>query len=1473
MKTSLRKALIGAFSFAVALVASQTSQGQVTLPSTSPYSENFNTAPGASGTAYPAGWSSYDGTTVDNTMLVGNSASVSGGNYNFASRIGILGSGSSFSPGSIVLRLANTTGKTGLKISYDVVKIREQARSNSFNLEISTTSATAGFTPVTGGTYASGTIAEGTSTAYNNVSLAGIDNTSSNVWIRWSYTEISGSGSRDGIALDNVSLSWGAGTPVVTTVAANAITASSATIRGTVNANGQTVAASFNWGTTVSYGNSIAATPASVTGSSATNISATLASLLPNTQYQYRAAGTVGTTPTNGANAAFYTLANVPGILTVGNPTITTLDVTLTATTQNSNPATTTFAIRENGGSYIQADGSLGISPVWRTAAQWATVTVTGLDDDTTYTFSVKARNSAAVPVETAFGSAASGMTLLNTNPTLTGTSLTAFGNVCINTSSTANSFTIDGINLTTDELTVGPLAGYAFSTIAAGVYTDSLTIMPSAGTFSQIVYVQFGPTAATNYDGNIPVSGAGAPTISVSASGTGINTLSTTTTATATGLTASTAEVSGAVTAQGCSAITERGIVYSTVANPAIGGTGVLQLTDTTPGTGSFSVALSGLTGGTIYHTKAYSINGGGISYGAELTFTTTDVLAPVATPATAITHNSFTANWDASEGAAAYRLDVSESATFGNSAPATDLFFSEYVEGSSTNKYLEIFNGTGTSADLSDYRVKLYSNGSNTATGTSNDVQLSGTLASGSTIVLKSNTATIYTGAATVVASVNFNGNDAIALYKISTASNVDIIGRIGEDPGTAWTGTTNSTLDKTLVRKATVTSGVAINPASGFPTLETEWDVLAQNNVTNLGTHAFSGVSPSFVAGYENLLVAGTSQAVTGLTPSTNYYYRVRAVAGNTSTNSNTITVSTIINTEPTLTVTPLAGFDSVCMDTVSASNPMTISGINLTNEDVTVGPAEGFSFSDSETGTYSSTLVLPQVGGTFSQTVFVRFEPTDAIAYESTVAIAGGGATSIATTATGEGLNTTPTVTASAGSPSATVVEVTAEVTAQGCSGLTERGFVYGTLSNPEIDGAGTEQIIDSATTTGTFGAEISGLQAETTYYLRAYAINNGGTSYSDEIAFTTAHVAAPLATAATSIGTDRFTANWNASEGALSYRLDVSESATFGTSVAAADLFFSEYTEGSASNKYLEIYNGTGAAVNLSDYRVKLYSNGSSTAIGTANDVQLTGMLANGSTLVLKNSAATVYTGTATIAASVNFNGDDAIALYKISTASNVDIFGRIGEDPGTAWTATGTSTLDKTLVRKSSVTGGVTVNPAAGFPTLATEWEVLAQNDVTNLGAHAFAASIPSFVPGYEDLTVEDYLQEVTGLNPGTTYYYRVRAVAVTASVNSNIISVTTDGTAAKTALKTNGFGKTATDVVAYKKDNALTINSTGSEIRSVMVYDLTGKLLFASDKYHDKQITVSDLHLSNQIIIVKVGTLSNGTVTSKVAF
>lgn len=228
-----------------------------------------------------------------------------------------------------------------------------------------------------------------------------------------------------------------------------------------------------------------------------------------------------------------------------------------------------------------------------------------------------------------------------------------------------------------------------------------------------------------------------------------------------------------------------------------------------------------------------------------------------------------------------------------------------------------------------------------------------------------------------------------------------------------------------------------------------------------------------------------------------------------------------------------------------------------------------------------------------------------------------------------------------------------------------------------------------------------------------------------------------------------------------------------------TEAATGDLFISEYIEGSSNNKAIEIYNGTGAAVNMTtgNYVLQLYSNGAATASASVN---LTATIADGDVYVISNSSATNATIIAqsdlTSSTVINFNGDDAVVLRKGgATGAIVDVIGQIGTDPGTQWGSGLTSTLDHTLRRKSTVCAGDT-NGADAFDP-ATQWDGFAQDDTANLGAHTAACG----GAGALNLSVTDVTQAES--NAGTTFTFTVNLSAPAPSTVTFDIA-TADGTA-----------------------------------------------------------------------------------------
>ena len=282
-------------------------------------------------------------------------------------------------------------------------------------------------------------------------------------------------------------------------------------------------------------------------------------------------------------------------------------------------------------------------------------------------------------------------------------------------------------------------------------------------------------------------------------------------------------------------------------------------------------------------------------------------------------------------------------------------------------------------------------------------------------------------------------------------------------------------------------------------------------------------------SFVSGYNNLTVSGTTQSVTGLSANTTYYYRVRAVnSGGTSGNSNTITVLS-------LPATPTANAASAITNTGFTANWSSVSGAASYRLDVsTVNTFASFvsGYNNLTVSTTSQT-----VSGLSANTTYY---------YRVRAVNSGGGITSNSNV-----IN--PMTATAAPSANAATALATTSFTANWASVSGASGYRLDvSIVNTFASFVGS---YNNLTVTGT-SQSVTGLSAGTTYYYRVRAVNSAGTASGNSSTITTVTVpAAPGATEATAATTTSFTANWGAVTGATGYRLDVSTSNTFSSYVS------------------------------------------------------------------------------------------------------------------------------------------------------------------------------------------------------------------------------------------------------------------------------------------------------------------------------
>ena len=235
-------------------------------------------------------------------------------------------------------------------------------------------------------------------------------------------------------------------------------------------------------------------------------------------------------------------------------------------------------------------------------------------------------------------------------------------------------------------------------------------------------------------------------------------------------------------------------------------------------------------------------------------------------------------TLQWISDPLATQYRLNVYQGAQ-----SAGDLIISTYVEGSSWNKAVELYNGTAKTLDLSHYWLQKQSNGAGPFMST---LRLSGTLAPGKSYVIAHKQA-----AADLIAKANlltdsllqYNGNDAIALVRSGVT--IDMVGQANAGADVMWG------VDITLQRTIYVT-----HPSSTFN--PAEWNTLPTDSYSMLGSHqmVFTLGEPFYIL--QNAIVGlNTSYPIQNLVPNNAYTYSVESMrSGVIATAINTMQLHT-------------------------------------------------------------------------------------------------------------------------------------------------------------------------------------------------------------------------------------------------------------------------------------------------------------------------------------------------------------------------------------------------------------------------------------------------------------------------------------------------------------------------------------------------------------------------------------------------
>lgn len=658
---------------------------------------------------------------------------------------------------------------------------------------------------------------------------------SSTRYIKWVYTtKDTGNVGMGTIKVTKVS---GPSKPTVSTTTASYITASSFQSGGNVTADGgaSVTARGIVFGLTA-----VPTANATTDGTGTGSFVSTAFTLNTNTKYFYRAYAT------NSAGTAYGTensVVTLPGQATQGTPDNATTDGFTARWSAPSIAGTETYTYSievDDDNSFSSVDfSSSGI------ASSTTSLVVSGLLSNTTYYYRVKAVNATG---SGAWSAPASITTAAITTPYLQTTALDDFDSLCLN-NFRIDSIILSGGNLNGTNVTVGAVDGLTYSLTRQGTYSTTLVLAAYNGS-DKVIYIKFQPTTVKSYNANITISGGGTST-TVAFTGKGVNLPPAVSTTAASGISSVSATLNATVTKSGCTPISNAGFEYSTTSG-FVGGTVVTA----TPSGGYFSATVSSLSPNTTYYYKAFAENNGGKVYGSELSFKTSSLAAPVAAAASELNHNSFKASWTAVDGATGYSLDVLtdtgkvfyEGFDAGATAP------SDWVIKSSIGTYT-----TPTNFGISSPSLKF---------GATND--------------------SIRTPV------FNFKIDTLSFWCKAQSISGNTYLVILGHN-GTSWV------LIDTMRTFPSTGTEIKYHSSStpALPSNLKQFKFIYNKGTGNLSFDDFKvSAGSTYLSGYSNHQLSGTSATISGLNENTEYFYRVRAFAPtDTSNYSNIVSVTTL------------------------------------------------------------------------------------------------------------------------------------------------------------------------------------------------------------------------------------------------------------------------------------------------------------------------------------------------------------------------------------------------------------------------------------------------------------------------------------------------------------------------------------------------------------------------------------------------